>query len=311
MNQGGLNLQKNISLHRHTTFRIGGPADFFIKVRSIRKLIKAIQFTDREKMPFIVIGSGSNLLICDRGVRGLVIKNNIRGIRRVGDSLIVKSGEKLSAVVETAKDQCLTGLEFASGIPGSIGGAIYGNAGAFGRAIGDLVTAARLIDKKGNILDVKPDFFQFKYRWSRLKEVDHILLEVTLELEPGCRDEIFCEMDRIMSERKKKHPTKEWGCAGSFFKNIDPKKPGERRIAAGELLDKVGAKGMTLGRAKVFPGHANFITNSGGATCEEIFKLAEILKKRVKERFGIELEEEVIYVGEHLDVRKKKSQSQL
>ncbi len=292
---------RNVPLSRHTTFGIGGPADLFINVRSIRKMAQVVDYAHKNGIPFMVIGGGSNLLICDQGIRGLVIRNCIRGIRKDGDFITAKAGECYSSVVEFARENCLTGLEFAAGIPGTLGGAVYGNAGAYGKAIGDILFSARIMQRDGRILEVDHDYFNFQYRWSRLKETQEILLEAKLKLKPGCSHEITGEIERIKEERKGKHPSKEWGCAGSYFKNIDPEKPGERRIAAGLLLDKVGAKGIKKGCATVYPGHANFLTNPGGATCKDILALADLLKEKVRSEFGIELEEEVMFIDEKIE----------
>lgn len=325
-------IDTNVPLSRHTTFRIGGPADMFIRVRSLCKLIQVVEFAIKKSIPFLILGGGSNILVCDRGIRGLVIKNEIRGIRRRGNILIVRSGEKLSNLVSYAQKCGLSGLEFASGIPGTVGGAVYGNAGAYGEAIGDKIVSARILKiapsdsippktipavttkieadsmtteqfnpASPRILTVSPDYFQFSYRWSKLKETKDVLIEVTIALIPGDPSDIFQKMEKIIAERKSKHPSKEWGCAGSYFKNIAPSEPGARRIPAGLLLEQVGAKGMKEGCAMVFPGHANFLTNPGGATCEDVLRLASILKEKVRQKFCVELEEEVIYIDEYIE----------
>lgn len=296
-----MNIKTQVPLCRYTTFNIGGPADLFSRADSITALQEAVQYCRERNIPFFLLGGGSNLLIDDRGIRGMAIKNQLKGIRRKGNSLVIKSGEKLSGVVEFAQKESLSGLEFASGIPGTIGGAVYGNAGAYGKNIGEILKKARIIRRDtGKMEETGPEYFDFQYRWSRLKITGDVLVEVTLELKPGDGEAVRMEIDRILAERVGKHPDKSWGCAGSYFKNLPPDKPGLRRTAAGKLLDEAGARGMTCGCAKVFPGHANFLTNPGGATCEQVLELAEILKKKVKEKFGVELEEEVLYVDENL-----------
>ncbi|MCD4785418.1 MAG: UDP-N-acetylmuramate dehydrogenase [Candidatus Eremiobacteraeota bacterium] len=295
-----IQFKKNIPLSRHTTFKIGGPADYFIAVRSIKKLKQVVEYANENGMPFLFIGGGSNLLVCDRGVRGIVIKNGIKGIRRKGNSIIARSGEKLSRIVDFAMQNRLSGLEFASGIPGTLGGAVYGNAGAYGKCMGDVLVKAKIMKRDGNILDVDNDYFHFLYRWSGLKNSGGMLLEAEISLSPGCGEDICCEIERIVAERRRKHPAHDVGCAGSYFKNLDPPRPGARRIAAGKLLEQVGAKAMRVGNAVVFEGHANFLTNPGGAKCEDMLKLVDLLKKRVKERFGIELKEEIIYIDEEI-----------
>jgi UDP-N-acetylmuramate dehydrogenase len=292
-------IEKNIPLSKHTTFRIGGPADMFVRARSLKNLKEALQYASAENIPFLVIGGGSNLLINDRGIRGIVIKNEIRGISHKDNLIVVKSGEKISALVEFSCKSGLTGLEFMAGIPGSVGGAVFGNAGAYGRSIGDVIKSAKILKNDGSLLmDVTPEFFNFSYRRSRLRDTRDVLVSLTIELQPGSPEVIGGEIDRILAERASKHPDDKWGCAGSYFKNIDPPDPRERRIAAGMLLEKVGAKCMREGQAMVYPNHANFLTNPGNATCEEIQKLAETLKTLVRNEFSIELEEEVIYVNE-------------
>ncbi|MFP4496695.1 MAG: UDP-N-acetylmuramate dehydrogenase [Vulcanimicrobiota bacterium] len=293
-------LKTNVRLSSYTTFGIGGPADFFINARSVKSLICGIKFARSRNLPFIVIGGGSNLLIDDRGIRGLVIRNSLKGIRVRKNNLTARAGEKLCRLLQFAANRGLSGLEFAAGIPGTLGGAVFGNAGAYGKALGDFLTEATLMDYNGNVKKVKNEYFNFSYRWSQIKRKREIVLDCTFSLGRGKPDDIKRQMNRLIEERCRKHPDKTWGCAGSYFKNIDPEKPGQRRVAAGLLLDRVGARKMRLGKARVFPGHANFLTNPGGATATEIKELAKILKNKVKQEFGIELEEEVIFLDENL-----------
>lgn len=292
--------RKDVPMSRYTTFKVGGPADFFFIARSIKALKTAVEFACSKKLPFFILGGGSNILVCDCGIRALVIKNALKGIRlnKDGCTISVKSGEKLSRLLNFAAENNLGGLEFASGIPGTVGGAICGNAGAYGRSVGDVLTGALVMDRSGKIIRVNRDYFNFQYRFSSLKKTGNIVLEADLLLSARPCKDIRKEMDKIIEERRKKHPSCEWACAGSYFKNVDPPSPGGRRIAAGYLLEKVGAKGMKVGRATVFPGHANFITNPGGATAAEILKLADILKNLVKKEFDIELKEEVMWVAQ-------------
>ncbi|MCE1245015.1 MAG: UDP-N-acetylmuramate dehydrogenase [Firmicutes bacterium] len=290
---------RNIPLSQFTTFRIGGPADYFVRARSVKTLRNALQHAASENLPVLVIGGGSNLLINDRGIRGMVVKNELKGIKYKGNQLTVRSGEKVSGLVDFARKNGMAGIEFMAGIPGSAGGAVFGNAGAYGKAIGDLVKSAVLMKSDGSeVFEVTPDYFGFTYRRSRLRDTRDVLISVTIELAQGSPEAIGREIDQIKAERASKHPDEKWGCAGSYFKNIDPQNPGERRIPAGMLLEKVGAKSMKEGNAMVFPKHANFLTNPGNATCEEILKLAETLKTLVKQEFAIELEEEVLFINE-------------
>lgn len=296
-------VKKGVFLSGYTTFKIGGPADYFIRINSIKKMQEAVLFALQQNIPFFLLGGGSNLLVDDKGIRGLVIKNVIRGIRRDGLTIYVKSGEKLSNVIDFACKEGLSGLEFAAGIPGTLGGAVYGNAGAYGRSMKDVLLSAKVINRADGVLrQVDNKFFAFKYRWSALKESGDIIVEAALKMESETSPEIIRQkVDEIISERQKKHPHKDLGCAGSYFKNIDPPSPEQWRIPAGKLLEETGAKGLQEGCALVYPGHANFLVNPGNACCSDVLKLAEILKEKVKNQFGIDLEEEVIYVDENLE----------
>lgn len=294
-----IRFENNVPLSCHTTFRIGGPADHFVTVRTVEAMQEAINFAHSSGIPFFLLGGGSNVLVNDRGIRGLVIKNQLKGLYRDEDSIRAFSGETLSDLLSFSLSQGLSGLEFTAGIPGTVGGAIFGNAGAYGRAVGDLLVRARVIDREsGHIMEVDQSFFTFAYRYSSLKACRHILTEAVLMLKPGDMNAMACEVEKILAERRSKHPDCDMACAGSYFKNLQPPAPGERRIPAGLILDRAGARGMSYGNAQVYDGHANFITNPGGATCEEILHLAGLLKEKVKSRFDVELEEEVIFVDE-------------
>ncbi|HNW36555.1 MAG TPA: UDP-N-acetylmuramate dehydrogenase, partial [Candidatus Ozemobacteraceae bacterium] len=212
--------------------------------------------------------------------------------------LTVSSGHSLWDIVQLAQRSGLTGLETMSGIPGSIGGALYGNAGAYGKCIGDLLVAADILDPaSGDILHVDSSFFEFAYRTSGLKRKPGVILRATFRLSQGDPAAILAQMNDILAQRHSKHPPIEVGCAGSFFKNLDPNPGDVRRRAAGEVLEKAGAKEMAVGGASVYTKHANFIVNYGKATAADVRNLARQLKQKVQEMFGIELHEEVLYVG--------------
>ena len=193
----------------------------------------------------------------------------------------------------------MSALEFAAGVPGSIGGAIYGNAGCYGKAIGEFVLEGIICNTDGSEVETVPgSYFEFRYRDSKLKRVSKIVLAVQIQLTPGSRDEIQAEIDKRLGERKVKHP--QWRTeptAGSYFKNLPPASPGERRTPAGVLLDEVGCRELQVGDAQVFHKHANIIVNRGRATAQQVLTLAEVMKRRARERFQVELEEEVMFVG--------------
>jgi len=291
----GQPLRRNVLLKEYSTFRIGGPADFFFEAHHLPELKKAIIFALEQNLPFYVIGGGSNILFADEGYRGLIIKNSSRGITLIPQSLEVEalSGTRLADLVEFACESGLAGLEFLAGIPGTVGGAVWGNAGAFGRSTGDLLVTA-FIWERGREKEVDRDFLAFGYRISRLKEKGYLLLSARFKLEKDKPEAIRKRINDILALRRLKHPPEGTFCAGSFFKNVFL--PDGQKLAAGLLLDQTGVKGLKYGGAMVYPGHANFIINTGQARAADVLRLAAEMKARVREKFGVELEEEVIYL---------------
>lgn len=288
-------IRTEVPLSRYTTFRIGGPAERFCTIRSIGFLIDLVREALTNGERFLILGSGSNILFSDAGFRGLVIRNRCSAFGIKGNLIVAQSGALLSRLVEASCDHGLVGMESLAGIPGTLGGAIYGNAGAFGDSIARIVYEATVLDRQGRIKTVDPSYFRFGYRTSFLKTSGDVLLGASIRLEPGVREVIAQRIEEIKRERAARHP---WGipCAGSFFKNLPDQTQDSRRIPAGKLLEEIGAKEMRVGGASIYPGHANFIVNTGGATAAQVMELARILKSRVRERFGLELEEEVIIV---------------
>lgn len=281
-----------------TSYKTGGAAKYFIATGSTDEVGHAVTSARRLNMPYFLIGGGSNLLVSDSGFDGLIIKVDVRGIWLAGPGVIdCGAGEDLMALVKFASDNGLTGLEFAAGIWGSVGGALYGNAGAFGGEIGSVVKDVTLVDAEGAVRTVGPEYCRFAYRDSYLKKTHEVVSRATFQLQPGDPDVIQARVNEILQLRDGKHPNTGMS-AGCFFKNIpDPSQP-FGKLPAGKLLEEAGAKQLQVGRAKVFEKHANIIVNTGGATSREIRALADLMKERVKEKFQIELEEEVIQVGE-------------
>jgi len=289
-------LRRRVSLRRHSSFRIGGPADYFFAAQSSQELKSCLRFVRERSLPYYVIGSGTNMLFDDAGFRGLILKNEVRGINHNrGEGIVtVLSGTSLSDLVSFALEEGLEGIEFAAGIPGTVGGAVFGNAGAWGLSIGQQLEEAVVLDPQGNETRVGKDFFEFGYRDSSLKRRHLPVVEAAFKLRKGDKGLIRDRIDENLAKRKSPCPSPKMAYAGSFFKN--PVLPDGTRIAAGRLLEKVGAKELRKGGASVYGGHANFILNCGGATAEDIRALARIMKARVKREYGIELEEEVIYL---------------
>ena len=292
----GEDLKTGEVLAPHTTFRIGGPADFFYPASTPEELIKGINTAKELDLPYFVLGGGSNLLISDSGFRGLMIKNLCRKILIQENKVSAQSGTSLAELVDLSLETGLSGLEFAAGIYGTLGGAVYGNAGAFGRAICEVLDEGILLTSKGSLEIVNRDYFEFDYRHSKLKSSKDVLLSATLILQKEDKEKIRKKIEENLKVRKARLPEVE-GCAGSFFKNIKSSKTCSSGVSAGFLLEQVGAKQLSVGDARIFSKHANIIINSGKATSEQVRALARILKEKVKEKFNIELEEEVIYLG--------------
>jgi UDP-N-acetylmuramate dehydrogenase len=291
----GDGLKQNEILAPYTTFRIGGPADYFYSAGTASDLCRAISAAEELKLNYFLLAGGSNLLINDAGFRGLIIKNECMKIEANGNQIVAESGIELQEVCDLALENSLTGMECLTGIKGSLGGAVYGNAGAFGRSIADILESAVLFSHSGEIKIVRDDYFEFVYRGSKLKKNREVVLSCTLQLTNGQKDLIKAKMDEIAELRWSKHPHEE-GSAGSFFKNI---KDGEKVIPAGMLLEQVQAKELRIGDAAVYHKHANIVVNLGQARASEVWQITRIMKERVKNRFGIELEDEVRFLGPH------------
>jgi UDP-N-acetylmuramate dehydrogenase len=292
----GKPVREGVRLRDFSNFRIGGPADYFFEAASAADLKAAMLVAHGHSVPCYVIGGGFNLLFDDEGFRGLIIKNSVKGVGLAPSrpGLTAFSGTSLDDMVKFATANSLSGFEFLAGIPGTVGGAVYGNAGAFGRSIGEHLEDALLLDKTGKEFRAQREYFAFGYRHSGLKKKHDILLSLQFRLEARDKDEIKLRIEENSAVRAQKHPPKETAYAGSFFKN--PVRPDGTKVAAGYLLEQIGARGLSVGGAEVYPGHCNFLINRENAAARDILALAGELKARVKERFGIELEEEVVFL---------------
>ncbi len=287
--------ERSVPLAEFAHFKIGGKADYFFIAFSLKELIQAVKLAKEASVPYSILGGGYNVLFDDKGFRGLIIKNDAQRVNKKGKVKIeALSGTILSDLLTFCADEGMKGFEFLAGIPGTVGGAVFGNAGAFDQSIGDFLSEAQVLNQKCEQIKVDKDYFSFSYRQSRLRASREILLSVAFELEEGDREKIKERISGILAERKKKHPP--WGiaCAGSYFKN--PVLPGGKRVPAAHLLEQVGAKKVAVGGAAVFENHSNFLINKKNATAQDILDLAVELKRRVKRKFGVELEEEVIFL---------------
>lgn len=290
----GTSASENVPLSALSSFGIGGPADLFFEARTEDELRAAVALAVEEKYPFYVIGGGNNLLFDDAGYRGLIIRNRLDGLVRGEDRLTVLSGTGLPCVLRESLDASLCGLEFLAGIPGTVGGAIYGNAGAYGSSIGEVIVSATVLRPGGKTETLPREAMGFGYRDSSLKKAGNtgIVLAAVLLSPPGDRKESEARIRDILEKRRTKHPPLGTACAGSYFKNSCAATG--QRIAAGQLLEQAGAKGMAVGDAAVYEGHCNFIINKGNARSRDVLALAAELKDKVEKAFGVRLEEEVI-----------------
>ena len=281
---------KNLQLSKITTYKVGGSCDLHLMAESTDDVRLAIENCKKEKIPFFIIGKGSNVLAADEGFKGLIIQlgSEFKNIRESGGNIFCGSSVPLSKLLSVVLRYSLKGLSFASGIPGSVGGAVAGNAGAYGSHICDYVSHATVFTGKG-LDSYEGDIIKKSgYRKGFLKEGD-VLLEVVFTLEKGKHAEIDKEMKKYSSDRKKKHPQKEASC-GSVFKN-PPK------ISAASLIENAGWKGKTLGGAAVSKRHSNFIINKGSSSASDIYHLIKLIQSDVYYKSGVKLEPEVKFLG--------------
>ena len=274
-------------MSKHTSFKIGGPAECLIKVKSVEELKVILKFAKEKNIPLTIIGNGSNVLVSDEGIKGIVLKIEIDTfeINENITKLKVGSGVKLAFIAQKCLKQCLTGFEFASGIPGTIGGAIRMNAGAHGREMKDVVTTVTYIDRIGEIHTIQNSDACFEYRHSLFVDKDYIILEVEMQFEKGNVEEIQAKMTEYATYRKEKQPI-EYPSAGSTFKR------GTDFITA-KLIDECGLKGYQIGGAQISEKHAGFIINKENATAEDVIKLMEYTKEQVYKKFGKIIEPEI------------------
>ena len=282
-------------MSKHTTFKIGGNADIFIKITQIEDLKKVLQFAKENDIQVTVIGNGSNLLVKDNGVRGIVIQiafNNIDIVENNEDEVLisVQSGVKLIELAYYFLKNNIEGFEFASGIPGTIGGAVKMNAGAYGTEFKDVIKTITFIDENMNIKKINCDEAKFDYRSSRFMNSSDIILEAELKLKKGKKEEIESKMQEYKAKRIETQPL-DFPNAGSTFKR------GSDFITA-KLIDDLGLKGYRIGGAEVSLKHAGFIVNKGNATAKDVLDLVDFIKKKIFEEYGKNIELEVQVIGE-------------
>lgn len=285
------NVVKNKPLKDHTYTKLGGSADYFVTPTTGLQVQRVIAFAKKANIPFTLLGNGSNLIIKDGGIRGIVMYLGMLTNMSVKDSVLrAEAGALIADVSKLALEHRLTGMEFACGIPGSVGGALFMNAGAYGGEIKDVLISATVIDDEGNIREILAEDLQLAYRTSLIQKKGYIVLEAKFQLEAGNYDEIKAVMDDLTFKRESKQPL-EYPSCGSVFK----RPPGHY---AGKLIQDSGLQGYTIGGAQVSLKHAGFIVNVNQATASEYIALIEHVQKVVKEKFGVDLEREVRIIGE-------------
>lgn len=279
-------------MHRHTTFAIGGPADLFIVPQTPAQLAGALGAIRSCGVPFLVLGNGSNMLVADAGYRGAVIcTTELDDVRANADGTVVaQAGALLGRVARRAQRAGLTGAEFSGGIPGSVGGAVFMNAGAYDGQMAGIVEKTEYLDGEGNLCTLTGDAHAFGYRTSVFRaHPDWTVVRTTLRLQPGDPAAVLDKMNDFAQRRRDKQPLN-FPSAGSTFKR-------PAGYFAGKLIEDAGLKGASVGAAQVSEKHAGFLINRGGATCDDMLRLIELIQNRVREQFGVELECEVRIVG--------------
>lgn len=279
-------------MNRHTTFRVGGEAECMVIVETKDELSQLVSYLGRIEQEYFVLGNGSNLLVGDKGYRGIIVKMGPRlsAVRVERNHIAAGAGALLSQVASAAREAGLSGLEFAAGIPGSMGGAIVMNAGAYGGEMKQIVQMVRVMDKEGEILTLDNDTMEFGYRTSIIRDRPFIVLGVVLKLTPGNKEEIGAKMEELMKQRKSKQPL-EYPSAGSTFKRPEG-------YYAGKLIMDAGLRGYRIGGAQVSEKHCGFVINAGGASAADIREVIEEVQERVRDRFHVRLEPEVIFLGD-------------
>ena len=279
-------------LRHHTTFKIGGPADLFVEPTTMAELSFALRTIHEFDVPVTIIGCGSNILVKDSGIRGAVV--SVRHMTQIMDcndnTLCIGSGYMLKDASEFAWENGLTGLEFAIGIPGTLGGAVFMNAGAYDGEMSHVVTAVRAVDFQGNIKEYDASHLDFGYRHSVFHDNHEVIGEVIMTLKPGDKAAIKARMDELTEKRESKQPL-EFASAGSTFK----RPPG---YFAGTLIEQTGLKGLSVGDAQVSHKHAGFVINTGSASAKDVLDLIAEVQRRVYDQHGVHLEPEVRMIGE-------------
>lgn len=289
---GADNVWLDEPMKKHTTFRIGGPADYYICPHTPEEIREVISVCREEQIPWFIIGNGSNLLVSDSGYRGAVIQiyKNLNVVECRDNIIHAQAGALLSQIAAQALRCSLAGFEFASGIPGTLGGAVTMNAGAYGGEMKDVIKSATVLTQDGQILTLPVEELKLGYRTSIIKSESYIVLEAEIELEAGDQMQIRAHMEELSEKRRSKQPL-EYPSAGSTFKRPEG-------YFAGKLIMDAGLRGFQVGGAQVSEKHCGFVINTGNATAADVIGLIHEVQKKVEEQFGVKLEPEVRFLGE-------------
>lgn len=280
-------VKQNEPIAPYTAYKIGGPADYFVDVTDHEQIPKIIEIAQNNDLPYFLLGGGCNTVFSDKGFRGIIIHNKANKIEIHGSRVEVESGAMLSQIIAEARKRELGGIVKLVGLPGTIGGAIYGNAGAQGVEIGDFVEEVIIYRPGQGIIEEQKEYFQFSYRYSFLKKTKEIVLKVILDLPNLDPEDVTTQMLQFRAQKQPKGMV-----AGSFFKNPSATE------AAGYLIDKAGLKGLKVGDIEVSEQHGNWLMNLGNGTQKDLIELAKKLKEKVKNKFGVDLESENILIDE-------------
>ncbi|ASK61412.1 UDP-N-acetylenolpyruvoylglucosamine reductase [Virgibacillus phasianinus] len=287
------NVMVNEHLNKHTYTRLGGEADFYVTPGTYEEVQSVVKLANEQKLPFTMLGNGSNLIVKDGGIRGIVLNlKNLASIKINNTKVVAQSGARIIDTSRAALAKSLTGLEFACGIPGSVGGALFMNAGAYGGEIKDVLESTIVVDREGNLLELSADQLDLDYRTSNIPDNGYIVLEATFSMEKGSYDEIKAIMDDLTFKRESKQPL-EYPSCGSVFK----RPPG---YFAGKLIQDSELQGKQIGGAQVSLKHAGFIVNVDDSSAKEYIDLIHFVQNTVKSKFGVNLEREVKIIGEDL-----------
>lgn len=302
---GAGRVRRGVPLRDYTTFRTGGPAEWFVETRSSDEMLMVLEAARQAGMPVTLLGGGSNVLVSDQGVRGVVVRPRGGDIRRIDETHVrADAAVTMNGLVRWTITQGLAGVEAWAGTPGTVGGAVYGNAHYGGQLISELITSVQLVTREGVVRDVPAAEMAFGYDASRLQRSGEILLTADFTVSPGDPEQLRSVARQSLAYRKRTQPLA-IPSAGCIFQNPMPGTdvlPAGMPWSAGALVDRAGMKGATVGGARVSPVHANFIVNERGATAADIRRLIERCREAVRRSYGVDLREEIVYLGDFADV---------